>query len=231
MSNHGATLGPIDEIAYWVEVTDADYGGADHTDSNVDTADTTLLAGHGSASWSPAGCEDTDSCTPVRWKFWLSRDDASPNGCFARTNYMAVGENQLEYYDHLSCESAEPLLTDHLVAHTYRLHQWKGFTGISNTMMNVYLNDYVEDAFDGPAAYAWIENLTLYDAWGQGTKDICATVLTRGNDGPDAGNRRAYENYGDPIWYYTDPTGGGWAWSYYCNCDPNHVNGGPIGCG
>jgi len=231
MDAYGVNLGVKDTGMYWHEFTDYDYGGEDHINENADTSDAIIVGSHGWQVWTQSKdvCDPADSCVSVRHQTYLSTTSGSPTGCWVETDSYAMGDNQTEFYDDMGCYSNEPDLAAHMTNHTYRLHQWHGFYGISNVMVGVDTDDYVDDAFDGSVSHAWVEQMTRWDAWPSTLKDICATSLVRGATEPDAVTRSDYETFGNAN-YSTDPRGWSWAYYYYCLCDPNHVNDRPIGC-
>lgn len=106
------------------------------------------------------------------------------------------------------------------VDHTYRLHKWHGFYGMSNTMVGVDLDNFIDDAQDSSATMAWLNKQVRWDPWGDGY-DICPTSTTRGNDNVEAQERSGSETYS---WRnsWSDPRGPGRWYVYWNNCTPRH---------
>lgn len=212
----------IDTYPQFSELADATFGGRDHTSSNIDTPDAVFIGTHGNCSWSGGTC--------LQFRAALGSKYGVPVpalGCQFSTYYMRLGNNNAEIADLYSCYSNEPSFAA-LMLETPSLHQWHGNYGLGNTVAKYYLDDYVDDAKDDSASYAWIENLTRFNVPEVDYYDLCATSLVRGNTNADAYTRLAYENYGS--YDYGDPSGAGDAYHYICNCHPIHPSGLPIGC-
>ena len=233
MASHGANVGLHDATIFWNELTDEDFGGVDHLYSNIDTADAVILATHGVGTRTPASCYDgpageSPECDYTKWSALLTTSSGDPNGnCKASTSEMSVGNYQAEYFDVFACESLEKKGRTYTRDASYRLHQWHGFSGIAavGSGTSDMLDDYVEDAFDGPAAMAWVENLTSWNHWG-GTSDVCGTALVMGSSFPDAYDRALNEQYG--VRDYADPNSTFSRFVYYGACDPPSPIPGPM---
>lgn len=233
MVTKGVTTHFTDTNPAWAELADAAFGGRDHKYDNLDSKHAAYLGGHGRPIWQDENCDATDDCVAIGWEFSLVTESESPTYCWFVSkfgmNSLRLGDDYAMYIDVDSCYSNEPSLSTWLGSVNQGLHQWHGFYGVENPGNNAPMNDYVEAAFEGPAAYAWVEHMTYFDYFPSTGKDLCATSLTRGNTNVDALDRNNNEQYGTGS--YSDPTADqAWAYLYYCDCDPNHPNERPIGC-
>ena len=240
LAAHGVPLSAHDATIFWSELTDVTYGGDDANWGNADTADIAFIATHGVAERiSPSGvnCYTTEDsrCTFGSWYALLTTTSGNPSGtCLANTDHMVIGNYNAEYLDTFSCESLEIRgesyefwVTTQLFA-SGSLHQWHGFTGTSASGHGTsdMTDDYIDDAFDGSAAVAWVVNLTSWDHWG-GPADVCAVSYGRANSSTDLYYREWNERYG--VTDYADPTGYIGGYLYYSSCDPNSPIPGTMG--
>lgn len=220
MDNHYDTR-TLDGTIFAAEVTDASLvaWGEDHTDANLDDGDATLLVTHGGSN------------VNYYWIAALTTDNGNGawNGdCQSYSTQMEVGDNDAEFFHTLSCRSAcwgivyDSTNGYHLMADA--LHQFGGFHGTANTGNWNKVNDFAEDAWTSAdsVAWAWIENLTYFDYFGE-NKDLCAVNISKGNDDTHALSRANYEDYGSG---YADTDGDGDWYRFYCGCDPvgNHAD-------
>lgn len=224
LSGKSVSLGPNDVTMYAEELTEWP-SGKDHIESNADTSDITLLSSHGrylfdGSTW-PA-CESTHSCTVGNFGIGLSSLDFNPNGtCEAYLSEMQIGNDQTEYIDVMTCESSDVTMVSVLMNHTINLRQWHGFRGTSNTMVGSDTGKYINAAFSGAAAYAWLTKMTRWNAWNDGY-DICAESLVRGDSNADVTSRINNEKYKDGIFWDSYNSSSGLL--RYTSCRAHHVN-------
>ena len=129
---------------------------------------------------------------------------------------MKLGNNAAEFVDIFATSSAHMRAISNgvLVSLTPYLHQLHGYHGVTATGngTSTTLDDYLDDAFDGPASLAWVENETDFDHWTEGGQDVCAVTMTRGNSGADASTRRSNERYdGGTNFSHPSPTSTAWS--------------------
>ncbi|MBN2529656.1 MAG: hypothetical protein JXR76_24920 [Deltaproteobacteria bacterium] len=210
------------------ELADASFwsGGLDHTASNIDDGDATLLVTHG-------GCVGGwDHCTS--WNAYLTTASghySPPPGdgqCTVNSANMDVGDNDAEFFHSTACHSSQMDLLYEYQGHwkfptcNNRLHQYGGFHGTANSMNWDKLDDFATQALQSgeSIAWAWIENMTLFDAWGSGSSDLCPASHIHGYSVEDAGVRRDNERYNGTV--YSDPPASGAVaiGLAYTNCDP-----------
>lgn len=235
MSNNGANVNANDITLFYSEFADGEFGtgGEDHINNNIDTADAVFIGTHGNCMWSPPTdeCGDDNNCICVNPIFMLTTTSGSPraNDCWVRISEMDLGDDVANIADFLACHSAERTAAYMILVHTHYLHQWHGYYGTSNgnsSKTSGEMDEYVEDAFDGAASYAWIENAVGWDCWTDSTKDCCPISMVRGNSENDADYRLENEDYHDNM---THPYGSYLISHYYGSCDPPHPNGpGPM---
>jgi len=85
------------------------------------------------------------------------------------------------------------------------------------------MDDYVDDAFDDSAAYAWVENAVTWGCKGNG-KDCCPMAMIRGESSTDSLWRMIIERFSVG---YDHTYGSNMRYLYYGSCDPQHPNNNP----
>jgi hypothetical protein len=174
--------------------------------SYLDDADAAMLFWHGS--------EDGDV---YRGKMRL--DESGDGDCRVREDEMDLGDQDLEFLALSSCQSLDDNQWKQWWKSFKGLHQLDGFHGlmwISSGRVSDYRN-FAEDAFDGPIADAWLDN--LYDTnIGDDNVDQCPVAYGVGNGRTDLWNRIDHERY-DNI--QSDPTTHTrWGATFIIGCNP-----------
>lgn len=162
-----------------------------HDSGYLDDADAALLFWHGS--------EDGDV-----YRGKMRVNEAGDGDCRLREDEMDLGDSDLEFLTLSSCQSLDDNQWKQWWKSFKGLHQLDGFHGlmwISSGRADDY-EDFAEDAFDGPMADAWLDN--LYDTGiGDDNVDQCPVAYGVGNGRTDLWNRMDNERY-DNI--FSDPT-------------------------
>jgi hypothetical protein len=185
--------------------------GRDHTGYNLDDGDALFVVGHG-FSW--------DGSTNLGWLL-LNSIEYSDN-CYTDSLWYDMGDDEAEFIHIIGCHSCNYTFAWEyrnnwgLRNHANGLHQYGGYHGVSSTATFQYADDFADDAFDGPISFAWISNMTVWDAYGPGSADNCAVNVTFGNSWSNTLYRLDYEQY-DYEW--SDPIPQNWFILYYCGCD------------
>lgn len=224
MDNHIA-LGPHDNTVFYDELTDASrdfFFGRDHVDNNIDTMDIMFLATHG-IGWH-------DGYAYINMGLQLSGYNLDPNSdCLSgQVGEWNVGNNSVDYLDVFACNSLELANNGFVNGITTGLHQYHGHSGTvaNGAGTEDKLDDYLDDAYVGSAAIAWVLELTSYDHWGD-PADVCAVSLVYGNSYADADARIDYETYGGGS--YARPTTDASMYIYLAACDPHDLKEGQMG--
>lgn len=217
VKNNGVSVGPNDYTIFWDEVADAASGGNDHDNDNLDTGDLVLISTHG-------GIVGKNNANPTALQFATTTKSNDPNGdCLVPTTQMRLGDDQSEFVDAFACHSAPRRFVSSAAFRTMTpgLHQYHGFHGTmgTGTGTSTKLDDYLDDAFDGSASWAWVENETSLDHWG-GEQDVCALSAVRGSTTSDANSRAAYERYNGGTNYSDPPVNSTAVWmQWLCGCE------------
>jgi len=151
--------------------------------SFLDDADAAMLFWHGS--------EDGDV-----YRGKMRVDESGSGDCRLREDEMDLGDSDLEFLALSSCQSLDDNQWKQWWKSFKGLHQLDGFHGlmwISSGRVSDYRN-FAEDAFDGPIADAWLDN--LYDTnIGDDNVDQCPVAYGVGNGRTDLWDRMDHERY------------------------------------
>jgi hypothetical protein len=148
------------------------------------------------------------------------------NNCFIELDEMYLGDTDTEFLHLSSCFSADDenlsrarrVFSDPNDGANGRLHQLTGFHGvmwIGEGWVGEY-EDFADDAFDGPLAYAWVDN--LYESDVKNNWDSCPVAMAVSRTAGDCLLRLTLERYN---FIFPDPD----AKSHWCavaveGCDP-----------
>jgi hypothetical protein len=224
-------MGADDGTISWTELYDGSFSGNDEINWNVDTGDLGLLSTHGDPKWHgacPKGSSDHTNCQSYEWHARLTSvmSGVTPDACWPQVtdDAMRLGDSggETEYFDAWACGSGEIIReTDYLSEVAAGLHQWHGFAGstANGTGTSSTIDDYIDDAFDGSAAYAWLTNETAFDFFNSGPfADVCAVPFVWGTSFTDSDTRMDNEKYGSGS--YSDANTTYVTSIYYADCDP-----------
>jgi acyl-CoA synthetase (AMP-forming)/AMP-acid ligase II len=215
MDNH-SSMSADDGTIFWTELTDPTLGGTDNVNDNIDSSDIAFLGTHGSGT--TTGCPN--ACVYTEGNLQLTTTSGDPQGdCTGKVTSMRLGNSQAEYFDNFACNSLELRNNGFYNTAAAGLHQYHGYSGTTANGSGTedFVDNYIRDAFNSSAAWAWVIQMTDYNHWG-GTSDACAVSKIWGTSDADADYRGENERYGSGSYSDADTT---FSYVYFLSdCDP-----------
>jgi hypothetical protein len=227
VAGHTVNLGPNDATIFWSEIADGDVvsGGEDDINDNLDTADLVIIGTHGGIVGSVA--------SPTGFSLSTTTTSGNPGGdCTVQSNEMTLGDDGANFVDFYGCSVVNHelwRLTNTFETVTRLVHQVHGFNGTMTDRVGIYVDDYIDDAFDGSATWAWVDNLTDYEHWTAGGADVCAVSVVRGTSWNDALTRVNTERY-DGGTNFSNVVGGVSRYAHICGCEGKDGLTGVLNC-
>lgn len=224
VESHGVTCG-LDNLVYASELADsARVSWGDDTGSlNVDENDMTLISLHGGVR--PVYYDSYDDGSPSytldRTLFLLGNEGGNGNteaeGCYTYGRDMYIGNGDVEFVHAVSCQSLqyEAIWNNQMVGLSRKIHQYGGFHGNVAMAATAFADDFAEDAFDGPVAWAWLDNMRI-------STTTCPTSAIMGDNQTNSHTRRDSETYNYPEDYDDPDTTPFLNIYFYGYCNPEH---------